>query len=520
MKLKVLGKYFANTIAGHTIPNVRQTPIRPPPKATPTRFSSTSQSRNPCRLQSTSEASVYQENPCQEQVFGSQGHATSENEYFSFFTNDQISPVKQPRRQQNFLENIQGESHFPQCHPCSVSSAPVQPVCSHDPIFSRCSAPTYQDRNVSQQQYLRNSSHLQFPTDNNTSVFSPPTGLPECFLYNYVDREAHHSTSSSELSDDIQDIDTFDFNSSTDNVFTPTQMELPAFETFLPRTQGLEPNLAMLDCDSVVMPFPMENEEETSSHSSSCSSMEEETHYVTLSSYTEAIEDYSFKTESTLDDYFSYPPPELLSPSQDSEGYESTFEGGIPYSHCNSINSVPELINRPQNSPHSEDDGFFEYIPEETLPDFNLLQNQTNEHVRATTQGGQKSCSPKEKKHKTRDSPSTMERERRKPGRKPGQVSNVLHLWEFMRDLLRSPSSQGIIEWISRPEGVFRVVNSTEVARLWGEKKKNKKKMTYEKLSRSLRYSRLEGYFSDLPKDKNYPKKLCFKFGPKSNNWH
>lgn len=66
-------------------------------------------------------------------------------------------------------------------------------------------------------------------------------------------------------------------------------------------------------------------------------------------------------------------------------------------------------------------------------------------------------------------------------------VSNVLHLWEFMRDLLHSANSSGIIEWISQIDGVFRVLNSTEVARLWGEKKKNKKKMTYEKLSRSLR---------------------------------
>ena len=68
-------------------------------------------------------------------------------------------------------------------------------------------------------------------------------------------------------------------------------------------------------------------------------------------------------------------------------------------------------------------------------------------------------------------------------------VSNVLHLWEFMRDLLLAPEYGHIIEWISKKDGVFRVVNSSEVARLWGEKKNNKKKMTYEKLSRSLRWA-------------------------------
>lgn len=28
------------------------------------------------------------------------------------------------------------------------------------------------------------------------------------------------------------------------------------------------------------------------------------------------------------------------------------------------------------------------------------------------------------------------------------------------------------------------------------------------------------GYFADLPKNAGYPKKLCFKFGPKAHGWH
>lgn len=109
---------------------------------------------------------------------------------------------------------------------------------------------------------------------------------------------------------------------------------------------------------------------------------------------------------------------------------------------------------------------------------------------------------------------------RKKPGRKKGQVSKVLHLWEFIRDLLSNPDyCPRIIHWENEEEGVFRVLQSSEVARLWGEKKKNKKTMTYEKLSRSLRYSRKEGYFDSLPKNQGYPKKLCFKFGPKSHGW-
>lgn len=42
--------------------------------------------------------------------------------------------------------------------------------------------------------------------------------------------------------------------------------------------------------------------------------------------------------------------------------------------------------------------------------------------------------------------------------------------------------------WEDASEGVFRIVESEKLAKLWGEKKNNQK-MTYEKLSRAMRYS-------------------------------
>ncbi|BFZ15742.1 hypothetical protein BsWGS_18781 [Bradybaena similaris] len=212
------------------------------------------------------------------------------------------------------------------------------------------------------------------------------------------------------------------------------------------------------------------------------------------------------------------------SPTQDSDECESGRTDRGSYFSFTNTDAYRSVTDVPYIHPYSEHESFIssdseEPVLEDTLPHFSEIQNHTESdkvsHCMRNT-----SLSPKKKRKNVRESPSYVEKERRKPGRKPGQVSNVLHLWEFMRDLLHSSESQGIIEWISKPEGVFRVMNSTEVARLWGEKKKNKKKMTYEKLSRSLRYSRLEGYFADLPRDKNYPKKLCFKFGPKSKDWH
>uniref|UniRef100_A0A4X2L1Q7 ETS-related transcription factor Elf-5 n=1 Tax=Vombatus ursinus TaxID=29139 RepID=A0A4X2L1Q7_VOMUR len=62
------------------------------------------------------------------------------------------------------------------------------------------------------------------------------------------------------------------------------------------------------------------------------------------------------------------------------------------------------------------------------------------------------------------------------------------HLWEFVRDLLLSPEENcGILEWEDREQGIFRVVKSEALAKMWGQRKKNDR-MTYEKLSRALRY--------------------------------
>lgn len=63
------------------------------------------------------------------------------------------------------------------------------------------------------------------------------------------------------------------------------------------------------------------------------------------------------------------------------------------------------------------------------------------------------------------------------------------HLWEFIRDILLNPEKNpGLIKWEDRSEGVFRFLKSEAVAQLWG-KKKNNSSMTYEKLSRAMRWA-------------------------------
>lgn len=62
-------------------------------------------------------------------------------------------------------------------------------------------------------------------------------------------------------------------------------------------------------------------------------------------------------------------------------------------------------------------------------------------------------------------------------------------MWEFIRDILLNPErNPGLIKWEDRTEGIFRFLKSEAVAQLWG-KKKNNSSMTYEKLSRAMRYN-------------------------------
>lgn len=63
------------------------------------------------------------------------------------------------------------------------------------------------------------------------------------------------------------------------------------------------------------------------------------------------------------------------------------------------------------------------------------------------------------------------------------------HLWEFIRDILIHPElNEGLMKWENRQEGVFKFLRSEAVAQLWGQKKKNSS-MTYEKLSRAMRWA-------------------------------
>lgn len=68
----------------------------------------------------------------------------------------------------------------------------------------------------------------------------------------------------------------------------------------------------------------------------------------------------------------------------------------------------------------------------------------------------------------------------------PKLMDSNITLWQFLLDLLVSNNHKDIIQWTNN-EGEFKLINPEEVANLWG-RRKNKQNMTYDKLSRALRY--------------------------------
>ena len=79
------------------------------------------------------------------------------------------------------------------------------------------------------------------------------------------------------------------------------------------------------------------------------------------------------------------------------------------------------------------------------------------------------------------------------------------YLWEFLHHILLQKHNKYIM-WKNQSKGVFRLIDHNGLARLWG-RQKNRKNMTYEKLSRALRY-----YYSKNILKKVPGQRLTYKF--------
>ncbi|XP_063250953.1 transcription factor Spi-C [Prinia subflava] len=76
------------------------------------------------------------------------------------------------------------------------------------------------------------------------------------------------------------------------------------------------------------------------------------------------------------------------------------------------------------------------------------------------------------------------------PGQlKAGKGRKKLRLFEYLHESLYDPAMANCIQWVDKPNGVFQFVskNKEKLAELWGERKGNRKIMTYQKMARALR---------------------------------
>ncbi|ESN96619.1 hypothetical protein HELRODRAFT_163707 [Helobdella robusta] len=86
-------------------------------------------------------------------------------------------------------------------------------------------------------------------------------------------------------------------------------------------------------------------------------------------------------------------------------------------------------------------------------------------------------------------------------------LNGQVQLWQFLLEILIDQSHRHMVEWVGR-DGEFHLINPEGVAQLWGCKK-NRTGMTYEKMSRAMRYYYDGDIIHKVPSKRFHYKFVC-----------